>query len=64
MWEGYVAFREAIVGAGPEHLSLRDKDRYLWAEKAVGTRTAPKQEADRFWLMEEGPGLRVLAEML
>ena len=34
MWEGYVEFREAVVGAGPKHLSLRDKDRYLWA-KAV-----------------------------
>ena len=35
MWEGYVAFRKAIIGAGPEHLSLRDKDRYLWAKAAA-----------------------------
>jgi hypothetical protein len=29
-WDGYMAFRDAVVAAAPSHLSLRDKDRYLW----------------------------------
>ena len=35
MWEGYVAFRKAVVSSGPDHLSLRDKDRSLWAKAAA-----------------------------
>ena len=31
LWEGYVEFKEAVVQATPEGLSLRDRDRYLWA---------------------------------
>jgi len=30
-WQGYVAFMDAIKRSTPANLSLRDKDRYLWA---------------------------------
>ncbi|MBE0618934.1 MAG: hypothetical protein IH608_13580, partial [Proteobacteria bacterium] len=30
-WAGYLAFRDAVERAAPAHLSLRDKDRFLWA---------------------------------
>jgi hypothetical protein len=32
LWEGYLRFRQAVSQAAPARLSLRDKDRYLWAE--------------------------------
>ncbi len=33
IWSGYVKFREAVVAApGPDGLSRRDKDRYLWGD--------------------------------
>jgi hypothetical protein len=31
LWDGYLRFRDAVIQAAPEGLSLRDKDRYLWA---------------------------------
>ncbi|WP_412028737.1 hypothetical protein [Deinococcus yunweiensis] len=31
MWEGYVAYRDAVIAQTPPGLSLRDKDRVLWA---------------------------------
>jgi hypothetical protein len=31
MWNGYIEFMDAVKKAAPPHLSLRDKDRYLWA---------------------------------
>lgn len=31
MWPGYVAFKAAVEAQGPPGLSLRDKDRMLWA---------------------------------
>ena len=31
LWDGYVAFLDQVRQAAPEGLSLRDKDRYLWA---------------------------------
>jgi hypothetical protein len=30
-WAGYVQFKAAVEGSTPAGLSLRDKDRYLWA---------------------------------
>ncbi len=30
IWEGYEQYRDAVLAAGPDALSLRDKDRYLW----------------------------------
>lgn len=30
VWGGYVAYREAVIRATPEGLSLRERDRYLW----------------------------------
>jgi hypothetical protein len=30
-WQGYVAFMDAVRRSTPPNLSLRDKDRYLWA---------------------------------
>ena len=31
VWLGYNGFRAAVQDAAPDELSLRDKDRYLWA---------------------------------
>ncbi|PTA68603.1 hypothetical protein [Deinococcus arcticus] len=31
LWEGYQGFVAAVQAAVPDHLSLRDKDRVLWA---------------------------------
>lgn len=31
LWSGYLEFKAAIECAAPVHLSLRDKDRFLWA---------------------------------
>lgn len=31
LWSGYLAFKAAVERATPAHLSLRDKDRFLWA---------------------------------
>lgn len=37
VWKGYVDFREAVRNnkKAPQHLSLRDKDRWLWAKAVV-----------------------------
>ena len=35
IWEGYKEFREAIQKADPPHLSLRNKDRWLWGKAVV-----------------------------
>ncbi len=35
IWEGYKEFREAVRENTPDHLSLRDKDRWLWAKDWV-----------------------------
>ena len=35
IWEGYEEFREAMRKATPSYLSLRDKDRWLWAKAVV-----------------------------
>lgn len=32
LWSGYLLFREAVIKSAPDGLSLRDKDRYLWAK--------------------------------
>lgn len=31
IWDGYLAYRSDVESAAPRHLSLRDKDRWLWA---------------------------------
>lgn len=35
IWTGYQEFRAAIREAGPDGLSLRDKDRFLWARSSA-----------------------------
>lgn len=35
IWEGYVEFLEAVRESTPQDLSLRDKDRWLWAKAVV-----------------------------
>jgi hypothetical protein len=32
MWEGYSAFKSAVISNSPAGLSLRDRDRYLWGK--------------------------------
>lgn len=32
LWSGYLEFKAAVERATPPHLSLRDKDRFLWAQ--------------------------------
>ena len=32
LWEGYSAFKSAVVSNSPPELSLRDRDRYLWGK--------------------------------
>jgi hypothetical protein len=39
LWEGYVAFCNRVREAGPDGLSLRDKDRWLWG-KSVASQLA------------------------
>ncbi len=34
IWVGYEAYLAAVNAAAPSHLSLRDKDRYLWGGSA------------------------------
>ena len=34
-WEGYCEYLEAVRKIAPQDLSLRDKDRYLWARSAA-----------------------------
>ena len=35
IWPRYEEFREAVRSAGPDGLSLRDTDRYLWAKSSA-----------------------------
>jgi hypothetical protein len=35
LWTGYLNFREAVIRSTPDELSLRDRDRYLWAKSFV-----------------------------
>lgn len=32
LWKGYEEYREAVIRATPEGLSLRNRDRFLWAK--------------------------------
>lgn len=32
LWNEYLAFKAAVESTAPAHLSLRDKDRYLWGK--------------------------------
>ena len=32
LWEGYSAFKSAVISNSPPGLSLRDRDRYLWGK--------------------------------
>ena len=36
IWAGYGNFVDGVRDAAPANLSLRDKDRYLWAKSAMG----------------------------
>ena len=31
-WNGYIAYRAAVIESTPKNLSLRDKDRWLWGQ--------------------------------
>ncbi len=35
VWAGYCQYRDAVNNAAPGHLSLRQKDRYLWASSVI-----------------------------
>ena len=35
LWEGYCQYMEAVKATAPAHLSLRDKDRFLWGKSAL-----------------------------
>ena len=35
LWKGYNEYKNEVIGAAPNALSLRDKDRYLWARSAA-----------------------------
>jgi hypothetical protein len=35
IWRSYRQFRDAVLAAGPEGLSLRDTDRYLWGRSTA-----------------------------
>ncbi len=35
IWSNYKLFRDAVGAAGPEGISLRDKDRYLWGRSSA-----------------------------
>lgn len=41
IWSGYERFRGAVLAAGPDGASLRDRDRYLW-----GTSSAQQLQKD------------------
>lgn len=55
-WQGYLEFKNAVERSTPAHLSLRNKDRYLWARsrhdglarfvKKAFSDTAPPQLPD------------------
>lgn len=32
IWDGYLAYKRDVEAAAPQHLSLRDKDRWLWSQ--------------------------------
>jgi len=32
LWNGYLEYKNEVINNTPENLSLRDKDRYLWAK--------------------------------
>jgi hypothetical protein len=32
LWQGYQAFKDAVVKKTPKDLTLRDKDRFLWGK--------------------------------
>ncbi len=35
LWEGYCQYMEAVKATAPAHLSLRDKDRFLWGKSVL-----------------------------
>ena len=35
LWEGYCEYMEAVKAKAPAHLSLRDKDRFLWGKSVL-----------------------------
>ena len=35
IWSGYEQYRDAVLAAEPQGLSLRDKDRYLWGRSSI-----------------------------
>jgi hypothetical protein len=35
IWPGYEQYRDAVLDAPPQGLSLRDKDRYLWGKSSA-----------------------------
>jgi hypothetical protein len=43
LWRGYLEFKRAVERAAPKRISLRDKDRFLWA------RSRHEDLVDRIW---------------
>ena len=35
LWQGYCEYMEAVKATAPSHLSLRDKDRFLWGKSVL-----------------------------
>ena len=64
VWRGYQEFREAVVGAAPMELALRDKDRYLWGKSLYQQLETDIQQSfglggpdsSRSFILSEGKG--------
>ena len=58
MWEGYLAFRDAVISETPPNLSLRDRDKHLWSkslalqlERDIARSFSPERQIPRLrWL--------------
>jgi len=55
LWEGYAAFKSAVISNSPAGLSLRDRDRYLWGKSFRDQLTT--DIAKVFQLVSEDEGL-------
>jgi hypothetical protein len=55
LWEGYAAFKRAVMSNSPAGLSLRDRDRYLWGKSFRDQLTNDVATAFRSASEDEGP---------
>jgi hypothetical protein len=54
LWEGYSAFKSAVMSNSPAGLSLRDRDRYLWGKSFRDQLTRDVAKAFRSASEDEG----------